>query len=263
MRFLTTIFTALALLFVLDRQAAAQPSLVAAEEVTLRASSATAGDYLGWSVSLSADGSRALVGAPMDDTLGGIDAGSARVFVRSGTGWTEEATLFAAGGAANDISGWSVSLDADGSRAIIGVPSDDTPSGLDVGTARVFVRSGAGWTEEAALRASGAAAGDWFGVSVAISADGMRAVVGAYYDDTAAGVDAGSARVFVRSGASWRCINSPSRMQPRICGTPLAWRRPPAWQTRWAPPSAMPLRKPRRRARAAPLCPACQIISRH
>ena len=58
----------------------------------------------------------------------------------------------------------------------------------------MFVRSGGAWTQQAKLTASDAAADDLFGYSVAVSGD--TAVVGANFDDTAAGTDAGSAYVF-------------------------------------------------------------------
>ncbi|MDH5492715.1 MAG: hypothetical protein OEY14_12250, partial [Myxococcales bacterium] len=179
------------------------PLLVATEEATFFASDGAAWDLFGASVSLSADGSRALVGANADDTAGGVDAGSARVYLRSGTTWTEEATLFASDGAAGDGFGVSVSLSADGSRALVGAYRDDTPGGSEAGSARVYLRSGTTWTEEATLFASDGALGDRLGVSVSLSEDGSRALVGASLDDTPGGPDAGSARVFVRSGTSW------------------------------------------------------------
>lgn len=132
--------------------------LLWSEEATLLASDGAADDRLGVSVSLSVDGSRALVGAYSDDTAGGLSAGSARVFVRSGTSWIEEATLLASDGAAGDRLGESVSLSADGSRALVGVPFDDTAGGGNTGSARVFVRSGTSWSEEATLLASDGAA---------------------------------------------------------------------------------------------------------
>jgi len=176
---------------------------VPTEEATLLASDGAAGDLLGFSVALSADGSRALVGASFDDTSGSVDAGIARVFVRSGSTWTEEATLLASDGAAGDHLGWSVALSADGSRALVGADADDTAGGVDAGSARVFVRIGSTWTEEATLLASDGATRDELGISVALSADGSRALVGAFRDDTAGGAEAGSALVFVRSGSTW------------------------------------------------------------
>lgn len=168
------------------------------EEATLVASGGTSNDKFGWSVALSSNGERAVVGMPYDDTTAGVDAGSARVFFRSGATWTEEATLLAVGGGPTEEFGHSVALSADGTRALIGAWADDTS-----GSARIFLRSGMVWTEEATLVGSVRAASDRFGIAVALSADASRALVGADRDDTAAGADAGSARVFVRTGTNW------------------------------------------------------------
>ncbi|WP_095987402.1 DUF7507 domain-containing protein [Cystobacter fuscus] len=163
------------------------------QQAKLTASDAAAGDLFGWSVALSGD--TAVVGAPDDDT----GAGSAYVFVRSGTAWSEQAKLTASDAAALDSFGTSVALSGD--TAVVGAPNDDTAAGSETGSAYVFVRSGTAWSQQAHLTASDAAAGDFFGWSVAISGD--IAVVGAYADDTAAGQQAGSAYVFVRSGTAW------------------------------------------------------------
>lgn len=178
-----------------------------AEEASLAASDGANFDYLGSSVALSATGDRALVGAAGDDTVAGGDAGSVRVFVRTGTTWAEEATLLASDGWMSDRLGGSVALAADGSRAIVGAPGDDTGGGTDAGGARVFLRTGSAWAQEATLLAAdgagGSPFGDYFGESVAISSSGDRALVGARLDDTASGTDAGSARVFIRTGTTW------------------------------------------------------------
>ena len=108
-----------------------------AEESTIVASGGAGGDSFGW-VALSSDGGGALVSAPYDDTAGGMNAGSARVFLRSGTSWAEAATLLASSGAADDLFGWSVALSSDGSRALVGAMADDTAGGSDAGSARVF-----------------------------------------------------------------------------------------------------------------------------
>jgi hypothetical protein len=56
------------------------------------------------------------------------------------------------------------------------------------------VRSGTTWTEQATLAASDAAAGDRFGLAVALSRD--TALVGAYLDDDA-GSSSGSAYIYI------------------------------------------------------------------
>ena len=148
---------------------------------------------------VAVDGNTAVVTAPGDDTLGGVDTGSAYVFVRSGDVWTEQARLFASDGAEYDYFGGSVAVDGD--TVVLGA-WDDTDAGTLAGSAYVFVRSGNVWTEQAHLFASDGADYDYFGTnSVAVS--GNTIVVGAYGDDTEAGIDAGSAYVFVRSGNVW------------------------------------------------------------
>jgi hypothetical protein len=78
------------------------------------------------------------------------------------------------------------------------VPS--TGGGPDAGSAYVFKRDGETWKQQVQLKASDGAAGDAFGVSVAVS--GQTIVVGADRDDDR-GQDSGSAYVFVQAGSGW------------------------------------------------------------
>jgi hypothetical protein len=167
------------------------------EQAKLTASDGAAGDGFGFSVALA--GNTAVVGAHFDDTSAGTDAGSAYVFVRSGTTWSQQAKLTASDGAAGDGFGWSVALSGD--TAVVGAFTDDPPVGFDSGSAYVFVRSTTAWTEQAKLTASDGATSDMFGISVAVAVNTV--VVGAWADDTPAGTDTGSAYVFVRSGTAW------------------------------------------------------------
>jgi hypothetical protein len=153
--------------------------------------------YYGYSVSVSGD--TAIVGAVHDDTTGGMDAGAAYVFVRSGPAWVLQQRLVASDGAANDLFGRNVAVLGD--TAVVGAYTDDTEGGLDAGSAYVFVRSGTAWTQQQKLTASDGADADAFGIWVALAGDTL--VVGALGDDTPAGVNAGSAYVFVRTGAAW------------------------------------------------------------
>ncbi len=163
-------------------------------EFKLTASDAAAGDVFGFSVALSGD--TALVGAVGDDDAGSF-SGSAYVFVRSGTSWIQQAKLTASDAASNDIFGGSVALIGD--TALVGAAGDDDAGSVS-GSAYVFVRSGTTWTEQAKLTASDAAAGDRFGIAVALN--GSTALVVAPNDDDAA-FSSGSAYVFVRSGTTW------------------------------------------------------------
>jgi FG-GAP repeat protein len=159
--------------------------LLIKEQVKLTAGEAAADDFFGWSVSVSGD--TAVVGARFDAA-----AGSAYVFVRSGTTWTEQQELTASDAAAGDEFGYSVAVS--GNTAVVGAIGNDDVGGSS-GSAYVFVRSGTTWTEQDKLTASDAAAGDQFGISVAVSGD--TAVVGAFGNDDA-GDASGSAYVFKR-----------------------------------------------------------------
>ncbi|MFP8879251.1 MAG: hypothetical protein VCE43_07175, partial [Myxococcota bacterium] len=179
----------------------------------LEAPDGAAGDLFGVSVALSADGNLALVGAYADDVAGfpltQTNVGSAHLFFRSGSSWSHLDKLEAPDAATGDAFGRAVALSDSGDIALVGAPADDVGSfpavQTDAGSAHVFQRSGFSWLPREQLLAPGGAAGDGFGGSVALSAAGGTALVGAPFDDTAfpGGANAGSAHVFTGSGHSW------------------------------------------------------------
>jgi hypothetical protein len=181
-----------------------------AQEAKLTASDAAAGDLFGFNVAI--DGETAVVGADADDTGAGTDAGSAYVFVRSGTSWSQQAKLTASDAAAGDEFGVSVAIS--GNTIVVGADLDDA-GGSFSGSAYVFVRSGTSWSQQAKLTAGDAAAGDQFGLSVGISSE---TVVAGCIGDDSGGIEAGAAYVFVRSavqvGASR--LSSPPAMPPPV-----------------------------------------------
>ena len=171
------------------------------QQAKLTAADGAAGDQFGYSVALSGD-TAVITADADDDVVNGVDSGSAYVFTRSGTTWTQQAKLTAADGAAGDQFGVRVALSGD--TAVIGArfDDDDDVNGLDSGSAYVFTRSETTWSQQAKLTAADGAAGDWFGYSVALSGD--NALIGAHFDDDDVnGVDSGSAYVFTRSGTTW------------------------------------------------------------
>ncbi|MFN7955460.1 MAG: hypothetical protein U0610_27295 [bacterium] len=116
---------------------------------------------------------------------------------RAGATLTPQSTITAADGAADDRFGASVALSGD--LLLVGAVRDDD-KGTDSGSAYLYARNGASWTLAQKLTASDGAAGDHFGVSVAIQ--GYTLVVGAYNDDDF-GADSGAAYVFQWNGATW------------------------------------------------------------
>ncbi len=164
------------------------------QQAKLIASDAALADYFGHSVGISGD--YAIVGAYADDDAGSL-SGSAYVFDRSDTAWSQQAKLTASDAAAGDFFGRSVGISGD--YAIVGAERNDD-AGDSSGSAYVFNRSGTAWSQQGKLTAADAAAGDYFGQSVGISGD--YAIVGAYGNDDA-GSGSGSAYVFNRSGSAW------------------------------------------------------------
>ena len=102
----------------------------------LTASDGAVNDYFGSSVSISSDGTTALIGAYLDDDKG-ANSGSAYVFKYNGTSWTQQSKLTASDGAASDQFGYSVSISSDGTTALIGAIYDDD-KGTNSGSAYVF-----------------------------------------------------------------------------------------------------------------------------
>jgi hypothetical protein len=161
------------------------------QQAKLTASDGNAGDWFGWSVAV--DGDTAVVGAYQDDD-NGASSGSAYVFTRSGSTWSQQAKLVASDGANNDFFGQAVAISGD--TAVIGAYGDDGYQG----SAYVFTRSGSTWTEQVKLTATVRAADDSFGRSVAISGDTV--VIGAPQDDGSQ-PDSGSVYVYTGSGSTW------------------------------------------------------------
>jgi hypothetical protein len=146
----------------------------------------------GGSVTLSADGNTALVGGAAD----GNGPGSAWVFTRTGTTWTQQGSkLTPSDEIGSGHFGASVSLSLDGDTALIGAYGDNS----NAGAVWIFTRSGATWTQLSKLTANDESGGGEFGISAALSADGNTALVGGSLDNS----QVGAAWTFTLSGANW------------------------------------------------------------
>ena len=161
------------------------------QQAKLLPSDGAAEDQFGYCASI--DGDTALIGALLDDD-NGVDSGSAYIFTRTGTTWTQQAKLLASDGQAGDRFGGSIAVSGD--TALIGAYYDDD-NGVDSGSMYVFTRSGTTWTEQQKFHPSDGAAGDMFGGIVSLSGD--SALIGAGGDDNYTG----AAYVFTRNGTIW------------------------------------------------------------
>jgi hypothetical protein len=157
------------------------------QQAKLLAFDGEAGDNFGCYVSLDKD--TALIGAWLDNDY----TGSAYVFIRNGTTWTQQAKLVASGGYTWDYFGYAVSISGD--TGIVTAPQDDD-NGADSGSAYVFTRKGTTWTQQEKLLASDGEEGDTFGWW-AVCLNGDSALISSCRDDDN-GLDSGSAYVFTR-----------------------------------------------------------------
>lgn len=149
-------------------------------------------DRFGYSVSLSGNGERAVIGSPgTGDQI--VDysyeygqvyyytpghLGSVHIFAWNGTDWVAEAKVLSPGPDSDNF-GASVSIDTNGERLIVGAPlTRGTFHGYDAeGAAYVYAWVGANWILVSEL--FGGVPGTNFGHSVSFDENGERSLVGA------------------------------------------------------------------------------------
>ncbi|MCB0433663.1 MAG: T9SS type A sorting domain-containing protein [Mangrovimonas sp.] len=164
------------------------------EQQKLTASDGAANDQFGISVAL--DGDTVVIGANFDDDNFSL-SGSAYVFVRNGTTWTQQQKLTASDGIFGANFGSSVAIDGD--TAVIGTPNDGAEF---YGSVYIFVRGGTTWTQQQKLIDNDGVYNANLGHSVAV--DGDTVIAAAYRDsDNGNGFNSGSVYVFIRNGTTW------------------------------------------------------------
>ena len=150
-----------------------------------------ASDNSGSSVAMSTDGNRIVIGAQRNDDSGNM-AGHVRVYSWNGTAWTQTGSDID-GEAAEDQSGYSVAMSADGTRIAIGAILNDG-NGITAGHVRIYTLANGTWTPTGS-DIDGQDAGDYSGYSLDMSADGNHIVIGA--------ISADHARVFSLVNGAW------------------------------------------------------------
>ena len=158
-----------------------------------------AGDESGYSVSMSADGQTVAIGAPYNDG-NGLDSGHVRVYGWTGSAWIQRGADID-GESADDHSGFSISLSADGQTVAIGARANDG-NGSNSGHVRVYDWTGSAWSQRG-VDIDGEAAYDQSGRSVSMSADGQTVAIGAYLNDGNGTAESGHVRVW-----EWDNVNS-------------------------------------------------------
>ncbi len=194
----------------------------------------------GYSVAITADGSRIAVGGYDEDGSAestnefqdGLvrGAGAVYVFDFDGDSWNQIGYLKASNAERGDSFGVAVTISDDG-KTVIGTAQDEDgllpginnipgPDRNDsvrptTGAVYAFVENDDGsWTQQAYIKSSNTGSGDVFGSRLAVSGDGNVLVVGAQYEDSdAQGIngpqdndaaqEAGAVYLFTREGETW------------------------------------------------------------
>jgi len=203
-------------------------------QARIQADNAENGDSLGYSLAISDDGNTIAAGAADEDCMipginqAGCDkdqpmdnsSGAAYVFVRNGASWTQQAFIKSSNPGRQDWFGVRIAISGDGNTVAVGAPNEDSAakgingrqdddSAAEAGAVYVFTRTGTTWVQQAYVKASNTDAGDEFGSSIGLNADGRVLLVGARGEDSGAkGVngdqadnsvrDAGAGYVFTR-----------------------------------------------------------------
>jgi len=150
------------------------------------------GNNLGWSVSLSSDGTILAVGAKGHDG----NKGTVRVYQYANNTWTKLGSDID-GEAQGDEFGFSVSLSSDGTILAVGAKGHDASKGH----VRVYQWNGSAWTKRGD-DIDGEVADDRSGVAVSLSSDGTILAIGAFRND-GNGDMSGHVRVYEWNGSAW------------------------------------------------------------
>lgn len=175
--------------------------------------SPAAQDYFGSSVAVSADGKRAVIGAPLVDDSGRTDIGRVSFFEFDGAVWRDKYTTLnqSPARAAGEKFGWAVDMNDAGTLALVGAPEHDGAV-AEAGLVAVMYRQGNGtwatysWLVDQLASATSATAAPNFGYAVAISGDGRVVSVGAPGEDVSGKNDSGAVSVYydsVGNGSTW------------------------------------------------------------
>jgi hypothetical protein len=157
-------------------------------------------DEFGTSIAFS--GGTLMIGAAQPE----VGNGAVYVFTKSGVSWQEQQKLTASDGLAADQFGRSVTLNADGTKALIGASLGDTSGVVDSGSVYFWSKVNGSWIQQQELAPGGGVSGQEFGFSVDLNAAGNVAVIGSRNR-----TGNGTAYIFKQNGNQW---SQEQRIQP-------------------------------------------------
>ena len=171
-------------------------------------SDAAQDDYLGGqyqepALAMNKAGDYYVVGANRNDDAGS-GSGSAYVFNKSGSSWSEQAKLVASDAIILDGFGGSTDISSDNNYVAIGAPQEQLA--VDAGAVYIYARTGSSWSQQAKLEASDEVSVDYeggrLGIDVGLDGTGTYCVAGAYLNGYPS-AETGAAYIFKRTGSSW------------------------------------------------------------
>ncbi len=151
-----------------------------------------------FATAVSVDGDTAVVGAYVEDTLVGADAGAAHWFRRVGGAWVHGGQLVAPDAEIEDRFG--IAVDVSGDWIAVGAYWDVVDGNVDQGSVYLFRREGEDWVFDTKLSDGSGDPGDYFGF--ALSLDGDTLAVGARGDSDIT-LEQGAVHVYQREGGAW------------------------------------------------------------
>ena len=167
-------------------------------------SSSQSSELFGYSVGISSNGNRIVVGSPHVTTTQYANWGKARVY-----DWNASTSAWDQVG--SDINGdiqygrlgYSTAISGDGTRIALGVPFETNTTGTTAGAVKIYDwnASTSAW-DQVGSDIEGVAAGDRFGWRVDLNSDGSRLLVGTNYTD-ANGTMSGSVYAYDLVGTTW------------------------------------------------------------
>jgi len=182
----------------------------ATRQAKFTANDIASGDEFGISVNINEAGDTAIIGSPNSDPSPSTGGGSAYIFTRSGTTWTQQAKLVTAspsnyqyaGGYPSDLAGegGGVAISNDGNTAVVNIPYADD-NGTNTGRHEVWTRSGTTWTSQATLLPTApfvSSSGQY--THVEMSGDGDTIISGHPWDGSN---KQGSVYIYHRTGTTW------------------------------------------------------------
>lgn len=173
----------------------------------------------GFGFSVALGGETLVVGVLDDNTYTPGSEGSAYVFVRNNGMWVQQQKLIANDGVFHNY--FSTTVAISGETIAVGAFYDTVEKKTEQGDVFVFGRSGGIWTPQQKLVANDGAAGDAFGVAVAMSGDTLA--VGAQGDDIGDFQNQGSAYVFhVNKPSSITAVSAASFAGPVLASESIA-----------------------------------------